>query len=165
MIIVRRASTDDLELAAVAYVAGWQQGFKDMFSATVFSGDDFVVDRCAEVREALLDEDTTISVVELDGRVVGFTGINTADPIPCLDDVWVHPNAWGSGAATALISAAEDEFRNVGVNRLTSWVPEDSPRARRLFDKSGWTPTGEIEALGVYPEEPNRLFEYDRVLI
>jgi GNAT superfamily N-acetyltransferase len=165
MITVRRASSDDLELAAVAYVAGWQQGFRDMFSAAVFARDDFVIDRCSEVRGALLDEDTTISVVELDGRVVGFTGVSTIDATPCLDDVWVHPNAWGSGVATALISATEDEFRNVGVTRMTTWVPEDSPRARRLFDKSGWTPTGEIEALGVYPEEPNRLFEYDRVLI
>lgn len=30
--------------------------------------------------------------------------------------------------------------------------------------KLGWKTTGEVQAMVIYPEQPNRLFQYDRSL-
>ena len=119
-----------------------------MFSVATFLREDFNAQRTAEVHEIVFGDTLHTSVVELDDRVVGFTAVDD-DGTPCITDIWVSPQAWGSGVAPALVAAAEDERRNVGITRMTTWVPEDSPRARALFDKAGWNPTGAIDRGGV----------------
>jgi GNAT superfamily N-acetyltransferase len=165
MICVRHASLDDLESLIAVYTAAWREGFADMFSAATFVDDQFEVDRIAEVRDLLLDDSITTLVAEIDGRIVGFSGVSIENGTPCLDDMWVHPHGWGRGAAQALIAAIEDEHRSTGNERLTTWVPEDSARARHFIEKMGWHPTGHAEPMGLYPEQPQRLFEYDRVIV
>jgi GNAT superfamily N-acetyltransferase len=162
VILVRRASFDDLEQMTATYSAAWRRAFVDMFTIATFFDESFESDRRNEVRDIVLDDAVTTNVVELDGRIVGFSGL--ADD-GCLDDVWVHPSAWGAGAAPVLIATHEDEQRSVGRSRLTSWVPEDSPRACGLMAKLGWQQTGEAQPMVIYPEQPNRLFEYHRILV
>jgi GNAT superfamily N-acetyltransferase len=162
MIQVRNASIDDVEQLAAVYVAAWRGGFSDLFSIATFVDDQFESSRLIEVREIVLDDSVTTTVVELDGRIVGFSGF--ADD-KCLDDLWVHPDAWGRGVGPKLIAQIEDEQRNVGVSRLTAWAPEDSPRARGVLAKMGWRPTGEAQPMVIYPEQPNTLFEYERILV
>lgn len=162
VIHVRRATLDDLEQMIAVYSAAWRDAFADMFSIATFVDNNFEPQRSAEVRDIVLDDSVTTKVVEHHGRIVGFSGL--ADD-GCLDDIWVHPSSWGAGAAPVLIASHEDEQRSVGRNRLTSWVPEDSPRARGLMIKLGWQLTGEEQPMVIYPEQPNRLFEYHRVLV
>lgn len=162
VIHVRRAAIDDLEQLAAVYTAAWRDGFAHMFSVATFVDERFDADRTSEVRDIVLDDSVTTNVVERNGRIVGFSGL--ADD-GCLDDLWVHPNVWGSGAAPVLVAAHEAEQRSIGRGRLTSWVPEDSPRACGLMAKLGWQPTGETVQMVIYPEQPNRLFGYERVLV
>lgn len=164
MITVRHATMDDFESIAAAYVAGWRHGFREMFPAAFFQQDGFDDERRAECMADLTDDRTTTSVAEIDGSVVGFSGVQPGDA-PCVGDLWVHPHAWGSGAAAALLSAIEEEQRTIGTRRLVAWVPEDSPRARRLFEKLGWRHTGKVEQFRAHPDDTNRLFEYDRTII
>lgn len=147
---------------AAAYVAAWRDAFVDMFSPATFFDDRFEATRMAEVHHIILDDTVATNVVELDGRIVGFSGL--ADD-GCLDDVWVHPDAWGTGAAPVLVATHEDHQRSIGRSRLSSWVPEDSPRARGLMAKLGWLPTGSSKPMVIYPEQPNHLFEYHRILV
>lgn len=167
MITVRLATSDDLEPLTASYTAAWREGFRDMFSAVVFFQDDFDERRQQECHEALHDEQTDVQVAELDGRVVGFSSvIHPANGAASqIVGIWVHPYAWGSGAGQALLAAIEDQHRSAGRTNLTTWVPEDSPRARRLFEKASWRPTGQIGTLDTYPEQPNRTFEYERTLV
>jgi GNAT superfamily N-acetyltransferase len=162
MIKVRNASIDDVEQLASVYVSAWRRGFADLFSVATFVNDGFVSSRFDEVRQIVFDDSVATAVVELDGRVVGFSGF--ADD-GCLDDLWVHPDAWGRGVAQVLVAQIEDEQRNIGVSRLTSWVPQNSPRARGLLGKLGWRQTGNVQPMVMYPEQPNTLFEYERILI
>ena len=135
-----------------------------MFGAATFVRDDFNATRAAECREVLVSDDTDTFVAESDVGVTGFTAVRLDRRSSDLQDIWLHPNSWGSGAAAALVAAVEEETRSIGGVRLTSWVPEDSPSGRRFFDKLGWQATGATEPLGIYPEHPNRLFEYERIL-
>ncbi len=165
MISVRRASIDDLEALTAAYIAAWRSGFGQMFPAAVFMQDDFDRQRQAECRATLLDDKVDVHVADRDGHVVGFLGVVESHGVSEIVELWVHPHSWGSGAAQAMLAAIEDQHRNVGRTYLTAWLPEDSPRARRFFEKASWRPSGEIGKLEIYPNEPNRTFEYTRTLV
>ncbi len=146
------------------YTASWRQGFQHMFSDGVFARDDFASDRAAECREVLTNELTDTFVIEGDHSLIGFASAHIQRSGADLEDIWLHPSAWGTGAGAALVSTIEKELRSVGGARLTTWIPEDSPSGRRFFDKLGWRATGTIEPMGLYVEQPNRLFEYERIL-
>lgn len=149
---------------AAAYTAAWRKGFRHMFEADVFANDRFDADRRDECRAATLQDHVDTYVAENERRVAGFVTASQQGRSVSIDDVWVHPHSWGCGAAPALISRVEDDLRAIGGHKLTSWVPEDSPVGRGFFDKIGWRPTGNIELLAVYPQNVNRIFEYERTL-
>jgi len=58
--------------------------------------------------------------------------------------MWVHPALRGSGAASALVQSVLDwaEARRASLVRLD--VIEDNLRARRLYERHGFRPTGHI---------------------
>lgn len=165
MISVRRATLDDLEAMTGVYIAAWREGFRHMFSASVFADDRFDATRRAECAETTLNDGADTFVAEENGYVVGFTVARSGDRRVHVDDVWVQPRSWGCGAAAALVARVEDDLRAGGSKTLDAWVPEDSPTGRRFFEKIGWKPTGRIELLDVYPDDVNRMFEYQRTLV
>ncbi len=97
----------------------------------------------------LLDE---IFVPEVDGQVVGYghVGRERVDGVDAdghatvnmsdngeLYGFYLHPDAWGSGAADALIGRCHDALQS----RFTCaslWVLRDNPRARRFYERNGW---------------------------
>lgn len=75
------------------------------------------------------------------GKLVGLTHFRPfASPLSAriggfLDDLYVAPEARGSGAAQALIEAVADEGRRRNW-RVIRWITaEDNARARALYDK------------------------------
>jgi len=81
-------------------------------------------------------------VVENDaGALVGLTHFRPfASPLSArvsgfLDDLFVAPEARGSGAARALIEAVADEGRRRNWRVIRSITAEDNARARALYDK------------------------------
>lgn len=90
--------------------------------------------------------DTTVA--DLDGRVVGFVMV-VGDEV---EQVYVGPDARGSGLATELLTAAE--ARVAGDGHDTAWlaVVVGNTRARRFYERCGWTDEGdlpyEVVALG-----------------
>ena len=164
MLEIRRATLDDLESMTSVYTAAWRQGFQDMFTAAVFARDDFASDRATECRDALTNDLTDTFVAEGDQSLVGFAAAHIQHSGADLSDIWLHPNSWGTGVGGALVSTIEEELRSIGGTHLTTWVPEDSPSGRRFFDKLGWRATGMTEPLDLYVDQPNRLFEYERIL-
>ena len=80
---------------------------------------------------------TTISVVEADGRMVGFV---TVDPkTGYLDQIVVAPEAWGSDIANRLM----DEARRISPRGLDLKVNADNARAIRFYEKQGFVDVGE----------------------
>jgi len=55
-----------------------------------------------------------------------------------LDQLCVHPNCFGAGAAQALIEAA----RRASPNGIRLDVNADNERARRFYEREGFTPIG-----------------------
>ena len=163
MLSVRRATIEDFDAMVAIYTAAWRDGFRHMFSSATFARSDFDADRRAECGASVLAEDSDTYVAQHHGHVVAWGVATRVNPVTSvIEDLWVHPSNWGSGAAAAIVSKMEDDARSNGIGRLACWIPEDSPRARKFAEKIGWRPTGEVELLAVYDHEPNRVFEYER---
>jgi RimJ/RimL family protein N-acetyltransferase len=97
-------------------------------------------------------------VVLADTRVVGFAAIQ--------DDEFLHfgiaLERWGSGIAQTAHDAVLDVMRSRHVQLAWLRVFADNGRARRFYEKLGWTTTGESSrsSFAPYPE----LLRYERAI-
>jgi GNAT superfamily N-acetyltransferase len=87
-----------------------------------------------------------VLVAEREGRVVGFTvhgpdrdGAAGTGELVALN---VHPEVFGTGVATLLLGAAQQELRRAGFARAVLWVVPANARARRFYAREGWTHDG-----------------------
>ena len=80
-----------------------------------------------------------------DGDAVGFATIywswatTSAQRIGVMNDLFVAPEARGSGAAEALIESCREECRRRGAGKLTWQTAPDNERAQRVYDRVGAT--------------------------
>ena len=80
-----------------------------------------------------------------EGRAVGFATIywswatTSAVRIGIMNDLYVAPEARGTGAAEALIEACRKECRQHGASRLTWQTAPDNERAQRVYERMGAT--------------------------
>lgn len=58
--------------------------------------------------------------------------------------VYVHPDARGSGASTALMQIAVEHARAKGARRVVLWVNEANTPARRFYERFGFREAGRI---------------------
>jgi ribosomal protein S18 acetylase RimI-like enzyme len=150
---VRDARPEDMDGIADAHIAGWQIGYRGLVPDDAI-GEEFAASRrsgwAARGRriEAAGPEDGLLALLD-DGRAIGFAHVGeerTQDGTETghgeLYGFYVHPDHWGSGAAAALIIAAEDRLRQLGFSDAVLYVFRDNPRARRFYEKAGWAFTG-----------------------
>lgn len=74
------------------------------------------------------------------GRRVGFAVVRTMGEAAWLDDLWVHPDAMGSGVGSALWAAAVARARAAG---CTSIELEADPNAEAFYVRMGARRVGE----------------------
>ena len=80
-----------------------------------------------------------------EGRAVGFATIfwswatTSAERIGVMNDLFVAPEARGTGAASALIEACRAECRARGAGKLTWQTAPDNAAAIKVYDRVGAT--------------------------
>lgn len=157
---VRDAVAADALAIADAHTTAWQVAYRGVVP-------DSVLDDPA-MREARIDgwtrrlnegppvgagdPDNRIFAGLVDRRVVGFghAGLEANPPDELVGGrrgevygFYVHPDAWGSGVASRLMTACVEELRSRQLPSAVLWVLRDNPRARRFYEKAGWSTTGE----------------------
>ena len=93
----------------------------------------------------LSNERASVHVAETDGRIVAFVSVG-----PSRDDdaegelyaIYALPEAWGTGAGSALIRAGIDSLRDAGYRDAILYVLDDNPRAQRFYEREGWALDG-----------------------
>ena len=92
--------------------------------------------------ESIDDPTTDLNVIELDGRRIGRLRITRTPESVELNGIQLHPNAQNRGIGTAIITELQSEAATRGVP-LELHVERDNLDARRLYDRLGFTKTGE----------------------
>jgi putative acetyltransferase len=79
-------------------------------------------------------------VAEVDGRIVGTAGLTDHGS---LERLYVLPEARGSGAGSALLTAVAEEARRRGHDRIEIWSDKRFTDAHRLYERHGARVVGE----------------------
>jgi GNAT superfamily N-acetyltransferase len=106
----------------------------------------------AQLSALLADDSAWYLVAEVDGVVVGHVGFLPAarahraveDPaLAHFRQLFVRRAHWGTGLAARLHAAAIDEAAARGFASIRLFTPAGQARARRFYEREGWTLTGE----------------------
>ena len=154
-ISTRLARTGDEGAVAELHIASWRVGYRGVIADEVLDDEEFAETRRAGWRRIIVDgerhvddDEQEVWVAVLDGRVVGFAHVGAVDdPVdPVSDDdacgeifgFYVHPDAWGSGAADELMRRCFAHLER-RFDRAVLWTMRDTPRSRRFYERHGWT--------------------------
>ena len=135
-VILRPATPADAAEVAAIWHAGWRDGHLGHVA------DDLVAARPEEsfrTRAAQRVDDTIVA--ERDGQVAGFIMIVDDE----LEQVYVDARHRGTGVADRLMACAEQHIAAAGY--ATAWlaVVAGNARARRFYERRGWTDGGLFE--------------------
>ena len=145
---IRPATAEDAEAIAVTIAEGF-----DGYRAFAPEGWEPPADLgdVEALRRRITATDVWCAVAEVDGEVVGHCSFLPAslwrggDPDPGLAHLWqlfVRPAHWGSGAARELHAAAVEAAAERGYERMRLFAAAGQTRARRFYEREGWTAAG-----------------------
>jgi GNAT superfamily N-acetyltransferase len=148
---VRRAGPADAAPIAVVHVRSWQGAYRGLLSQEYLDGLD-PADRI-ERWQRRLEQDgwpAAGTVVAVSGGQVGgfanFGPTRDADAggarVGEITAIYVLPEAWGAGLGRSLMTVAVSYLAAAGYETAALWVLESNARARRFYDRAGWTADG-----------------------
>ena len=132
---VRPATTAEIDRIARVWFDGWHEAHAPLLPPEVTAIR--TLESFAERLHALLPD---VRVVGAPGAPVGFCALKQDE----LYQMFVSPDARGSGAAAALMADAEARLAAAGVT--TAWLAcaIGNDRAARFYEKSGWRRAGTV---------------------
>jgi ribosomal protein S18 acetylase RimI-like enzyme len=87
-----------------------------------------------------------------EGDPAGLAGVYVEGRDADLVSMWVRPSARGQGVGQTLVKAAALWAQERGYPVLSLWVTETNESARRLYERCGFTSTGERQPLPSRPD-------------
>ncbi len=168
-VVVRPAGLGDADRLGVVHTRAWQSGYRgvmpdEFLDALVVSdrvdfwrsnlSDDpdaggLDDGQCESKNDDIEPHSPQTLVAEMDGEVVALATVGpnrwaSGDEGPSgeLYSLNAYPDAWGTGAATALLEAALAVLGEWGYRRAMLWVLEGNARARRFYEREGWVDDG-----------------------
>jgi GNAT superfamily N-acetyltransferase len=132
----RRATAADVVALRDLERAASLAGIAHVFPADRFPfPDDGVLARWALVLE---DDDVRVEVVDGPAGLRALTAYDGSS----LRHLAVHPDDWGYGLGRAGVERAVEAIAAGGSAQARLWVLEHNHRARGLYEKLGWRPSG-----------------------
>lgn len=144
-VAIRAALPGDAASIAEVHVASWRWAYRGQLPDDALVALD-VAEREKRWREAISDAGRIVLVATDDaGAIVGFAHAaptDDADGAPGtgqLFAIYLDEQAAGKGIGRALLARVTDEMRRAAFTRATLWVLETNHRARRFYDRAGWS--------------------------
>ncbi len=144
-VTIRPATRDDADGIGESHASAWEQAFAHLFDP------EFLARSGASRRtgwrhsiERNLRPLNVLLVAEVGGVVRAFgQGAPTDEPTTAeVRGFYAHPDVWGTGAAGALMAALLDALATDAIS-VVLWTPRGAGRARRFYEKAGFSLTGE----------------------
>src|SRR5437588_8141317 len=142
-IAVRDARAEDAEAFVRAYEVAWDAMAASLIEKRLADFASFE-SRLDGFRAGLAEAsaDARILVAEDGDSIVGIATCRRDGATCELRALYVVPDAWGTGVARRLTEAALDAMRDRGAVEARLWVVEANGRARRFYEREGWTLDG-----------------------
>jgi GNAT superfamily N-acetyltransferase len=105
-----------------------------------------LADPAALVLVAAEDQDTVGMALAEPGRDDDGTGRPLAE-LCHISMVFVHPDQWGKRIGQLLLDAVAENAAGRGYTLLQVWTGQSNERARRLYLRAGFQPSGRVEDL------------------
>ncbi len=148
---IRAAVPDDAEAIATINVDSWRATYAGHVPDELLAALD-PAPRVEQGRRALARTDrlgATLVAVDDSGAVVGYTHYGPlrdgGQPHPTEGEIYaiyVTPTAWGTGAGRALMAGALAALAAQRRDPVRLWVLPANDRARRFYERAGFTPDG-----------------------
>ena len=146
---IRRAQPDDAQRIAEVHVRSWKVAFSGLLPQDYLDAL-CPEDRLGEWEKALASEAwPVVLVAEEQGALVGFATVGPtrdkdADPTTVgeLYTLYLDPAVFGAGLGATLLEHAVVELESGGFAQATLWVLHTNARARRFYERHGWSADG-----------------------
>jgi RimJ/RimL family protein N-acetyltransferase len=146
---VREATLEDAADMGRIHVAAWRAAYAGLMPAEFLDELDEVHFEANWVRH-VSEQEGQPWLAELRGKVVAMTSFgpyrdrSNGDPSGELYMLNCDPEAFGTGAATALLAQGVRQLRLAPHSTAALWVATGNPRARRFYEREGWSADGRI---------------------
>ena len=149
-VTIRDAVPGDERVLALIQTRSWEAAFRDILPADTLTR--LTDSRKAEEMYArvLKNPEIRVALESVDGSPHGITawgrnrselGDDTAELI-CIHSL---PGGWRRGYGSAMLERALAEMTRAGFNRVILWVFAENSRARRFYEKHGFSLTGKTQ--------------------
>ncbi|GAA4527390.1 hypothetical protein GCM10023160_23560 [Brachybacterium paraconglomeratum] len=140
---LRPATTEDAHGCAAVHHASWVETYSELLPASHWETD--TLEQRAATWQRWLDGGVAVTVAESAGQIIGLaiahTGRQIGPHAPVRDrelySLYVLSAHHGSGAGQALLEAVLPADVPAQL-----WVAAENPRARRFYERNGFTPDG-----------------------
>jgi len=144
---IRAALPADAEAISHVHIGTWQRAYRGLVGDAFLDSLSERVDGRVLWWRQQLSSGATALVTEEAGQVTGFVGFGRAEPptdgeLGEVYAIYVDAVYWGRGHGRALIVAAQGALRARGFTAAVLWVLATNERARRFYERGGWTPDG-----------------------
>lgn len=145
-VMVRRATAADADGLGRVHADAWLAAYGDLFAG------DFLHEAAERRRRAwpghfadpsALGPLLLVAVESVDDadRPVAFLNAGPNEQSSGMQEVlafYAHPDAWGTGAAAALMRRGIEHLAESGDREAVLWTLAEAGRARRFYEKHGW---------------------------
>jgi GNAT superfamily N-acetyltransferase len=149
--VIREARREDAEEFVRAHEAAWNAtGVTHARLGELVPFEQRV--RAFEKGLEKVSDDARVWVAVRGARIVGLAACTREQETAELRNLYVVPEAWGSGVGAALLQTAVAWMKQLAAEAFL-WVAVENARARRFYEREGWKADGEIRASSLGPRE------------
>lgn len=162
---VRRAAAHDAAAITNVHIASWRGAYAGVIPDDVLAALDPAA-REARWLDILNSSETSTWVAIANQRIIGFASVGPARDEDSdegdleLYSMYLNPESWGRGVARELMRTIDSEVEQK--TPLSLWVLADNERARRFYQRFGFTHDG-IERIDEYGGKPLTAVRYVRL--
>ncbi len=146
--IIRYANADDIDALANIHSRSLRVAFKGIVPDDTLDNT-FSYSRRKQGFTYELDDENPITAIAFDGdNEVGLLSFGASRYITVDEDtielwrIYLIPEYWGSGIGEELFNWGMNEIMRKGYKNVILWVLEENTRARRFYEKHGFSHNG-----------------------
>ncbi len=146
-LVIRDATIEDAEALGRVHVAAWRAAYRGMMPDAFLDSLDAKA-RATRWREILsTSAEDRRRLVAIEGEeLVGFAGIGPARAGESGGELYainLAPSAWGKGIGSVLLASSTSALATLGHREAILWVVRQNARARRFYEREGWSKDGD----------------------